>query len=308
MVDGGRIRCSWPITITKPMVSSDFTLSAPKATLVCRRWSPDDSKDIKAKIVYVHGFSEHIGLYDEWFPTFASQGYDITMYDARGHGHTAKDSSEFGKSNEDYVMGDLEIVISHTLNGWDGKAVLWGFSMGGGVCLNYMAIGKQRERFDAYISCSPMVCNPPEIMTFVQRIKLRLLPVIVRVWPTFREDTGLNPSLISNDPEFQARIAKDPLCHGITTAALFHGAVTRGERLLDPEFQKLFVDKPLLLCQGTNDVVCDWKSSRKVFEELKLTVKKIILYDGLPHDLAHNLPQDAQKFRTDVLGWLEEQL
>lgn len=290
------------------MTTTDFTLPADGATLVCRSWSPPEGQNVKARIVYVHGFSEHILAYDEWFPSIASEGYHVTMYDARGHGKTAKNPSEFGRSNEKQVMSDLEVVVSHVLADWEGKAILWGFSMGGAVVLNYMAIGKQCNRFDAYISVGPLIRNAPEIMTFMNRLKVKLLPTVNRIWPSYHEVVPLDPSMTNNNPRQQEVMRKDPLRHQTSTVGLMYGAITRGERLMDPSFQAKLVDKPLLLCHGTGDRLCDWRTSKEFMEQVKLTDKKLNLYEGLPHELALNLPEDAEKYKQDVLSWLSERV
>lgn len=46
----------------------------------------------KAHVVFVHGFAEHVGRYEETFPGYASKGISVFAYDQRGFGRTACDN------------------------------------------------------------------------------------------------------------------------------------------------------------------------------------------------------------------------
>jgi len=47
----------------------------------------------KAHVIFVHGFAEHVGRYEETFPVYASKGISVFAYDQRGFGRTACDTA-----------------------------------------------------------------------------------------------------------------------------------------------------------------------------------------------------------------------
>jgi acylglycerol lipase len=46
-----------------------------------------------AHVVFVHGFAEHVGRYEQTFPVYASKGISVFAYDQRGFGRTACDNA-----------------------------------------------------------------------------------------------------------------------------------------------------------------------------------------------------------------------
>ena len=55
-------------------------------TFLRRRW---ELADASANLLLVHGLYEHSGRWDHVGSYFAARGYDVTMFDLRGHGETS---------------------------------------------------------------------------------------------------------------------------------------------------------------------------------------------------------------------------
>lgn len=68
----------------------------------------------RAVVIFVHGFSEHIGRYEWAHSMCADSGITLFAYDQRGYGRTALDrahrskGSTFGKTSLDDGLLDLE--------------------------------------------------------------------------------------------------------------------------------------------------------------------------------------------------------
>ncbi len=115
----------------------------------------------KASIVLIHGFTEfYKKLYEmTWY--FLNMGYNVFLYDQRGHGlsHREVDNLQLTHINnfDDYVK-DLEYVIDNIVK----KAApaspiyLFGHSMGGAVASLYLE--KHGNEIERTILSSPMVC------------------------------------------------------------------------------------------------------------------------------------------------------
>lgn len=115
----------------------------------------------KASIVLIHGFTEfYKKLYEmAWY--FLNMGYNVFLYDQRGHGlsHRDVDNLQLTHINDfDEYVSDLEYLIDSVVR----KATptlpiyLFGHSMGGAVVSLYLA--KHSDAIERAILSSPMVC------------------------------------------------------------------------------------------------------------------------------------------------------
>lgn len=100
-----------------------------------RTYTPHES--IKAAIVFVHGFAEHVGRYTHFHPLLSARGIAVFTFDQRGFGLTAQDtkgnkskSSTYGKTCWKDQMADIEWAVEHTRKLFDNKPIfLMGHSM-----------------------------------------------------------------------------------------------------------------------------------------------------------------------------------
>lgn len=254
----------------------------------------------RAKILFIHGFSEHYNAYDHWWPEIASRGYETTMFDQRGFGHTARTKDDHGVTNEYFAFKDIDVFIEKAYGDYKGPLFMWGHSMGGGIVLNYMVMGTYKDRFTGYIANSPLV------RTHYTDWKAKLLPVLVKLMPFYREKLAIDFASCTNDPARQAAYKDDPLRTNMTSVALAYAMTNRGNRLLDPNFTKSVVDRPLLWAHGTNDFLCSYSAAKQVFESLKLSDKKSLTYPDFVHELMQLKLEDRQLFFKDVVAWLDD--
>lgn len=289
-------------------IKESSVTSSDGLVLYTRTWSPPPNVDTKARILFIHGFGEFAECYDDWFPRVADDGFEVISYDQRGFGNTAKKIKAEGKSNEGFVMSDLESMVNYVSDGWKGKLVLWGFSMGGAICLNYMILGKKKELFDLYISGGPEIEVAKELKGGLNGLKMKLLPYLVKILPNYTETVPLNAELANNNPKNWELYPKQELRTLVTSAEYMNDALIRGRRLLDPAFIANIVDKPLLLSHGTADRICDCDASKEFIEKVKLTDKTLDLRPGMPHELMHNKPEDQDELWKITKNWLDTRL
>lgn len=80
------------IAVTDPGTAEEGTFQSSKdnLTFYLKRWLPTQSASIppRANVVFVHGFIEHYGRYDNIFPVFAQSNISVTAFDQRGFGRT----------------------------------------------------------------------------------------------------------------------------------------------------------------------------------------------------------------------------
>ena len=115
-------------------------------------------QDSKASIVVVHGLSEFTQKYYEFAYYMLNQGYNVFLYDQRGHGRSGRLTERVDllhvDSFEDYGK-DLGLFIETVVAPADDKPIyLYSHSMGGAVSALYLS-GKNRA--EKAILAAPMI-------------------------------------------------------------------------------------------------------------------------------------------------------
>lgn len=114
-----------------------------------------------ASVIIVHGFTEFYRKYDELCWYLMKMGYNVFIYDQRGHGLSGREVADerlaHVKSFSDYVT-DLDAVITSVVMPVAGELPLYALthSMGGSVVSLYLNSGK--DKLEKVLMTSPMVC------------------------------------------------------------------------------------------------------------------------------------------------------
>ena len=81
-----------PVTDPGTTEEGTFQSSHDDLTLYLKRWLPTGTTTSatppRAQVVFVHGFIEHYGRYDNIFSLFAQANIAVTAFDQRGFGRT----------------------------------------------------------------------------------------------------------------------------------------------------------------------------------------------------------------------------
>ena len=114
----------------------------------------------RGTVVIVHGFTENAHKYAELVHSLLRQGYNVLVYDQRGHGRSWRDPgvrsvdlTHVGRF-EEYVE-DLEKILEKELQGLTSPYYLFAHSMGGAVSALYLEKGG--ELFHKAVLSSPMI-------------------------------------------------------------------------------------------------------------------------------------------------------
>lgn len=109
-------------------------------------------------VVVVHGYTESIEKYHEVIYYLLVSGYNVIIYEQRGHGtsYRAVDDKTLThiESFDEYVL-DLETVVKHAKEGSELPMYLLAHSMGGAVAALYLE--KHPNDFAKAVLLSPMI-------------------------------------------------------------------------------------------------------------------------------------------------------
>ncbi|KAK9321001.1 Alpha/Beta hydrolase protein [Lipomyces orientalis] len=261
-----------------------------------------------AKLLFLHGFAEHVDRYSELFDFLASRGIEVFAFDQRGAGQTSREKKQWGMTDEKMVFLDLEEIIRRKIGPEvvDGKtAIPWfmiGFSMGGGICLNYAIKGQHREWFAGYLAISPWVLLHPR--THPNPIIYNVLLGISKAFPRIQYFTGLDFEFLSRDPASVQRVRDDPMCHATGTLKQMADTFDRGRKLLDNTYNSNFVNRALLIIHGDADKIVSYDAAKEFFDSLQITDKTMITIEGGYHELHHEIEDDRKKFLAELTNWI----
>ena len=266
---------------------------------------------IKAQLILVHGFSDHINCYSAFFPTLASQGIQVLGWDQRGWGRSVKKASERGNTGPtSQVLSEMAAFIREKLAESEKKNLpvfLLGHSMGGGQILTFASSSEYDDivcKVTGWILESPFIGFHPEetpspIKVFFGRLAGRMLP-------HFHLVHKIPPAYLSRDPEAVKALEQDKLLHETGTLEGLSGVLDRtlalssGQTRLNPSVKRL------LLAHGSADRVASFDASKNWFEKHTEAIpdKTFKIYDGAYHQLHSDIIKE--EYYRDVAAWILE--
>ena len=270
--------------------SEDHFESADGLRLFQSVWRPRG--ECEGVVALLHGFTEHSGRYAALAAALNEHGYVVHAMDLRGHGRSEGDRV-FIRSYDEHledVRAYLECVARREP---DKPLFLVGHSMGGQI-LTLLAIAGSLEAAGLVLSAPPI-----KVDSDVFPLLRYLAPLLGRLLPRLRL-VRMGAKGLSRDPRVVAQFESDPLVyHGrfpAGTGAEILRAVGRIKTRME------LVRLPLLILQGTGDLVVDPAGGQQLYDGAGSEDKTLRLYEGLYHDLFHE-PERAQVIR-DLVAWL----
>jgi acylglycerol lipase len=248
----------------------------------------------KAIIIIVHGMGEHIARYHHVAEFFNKNGFSVYGFDHRGHG---KSEGKRGHTpSYEQLLKDVDVFVNKIKADNPNKNILlYGHSMGGNVCLNYLM--KKSNNIKAATISAPWIklaFEPPAI-------KVVLGNLMVNIYPSLTQPSGLNPNHISRDKAEVEKYINDKLVHDKISAGFFVNTYKAGYYILEnPNDLKT----PIFLIHGTGDQLTSHKASEEFAEKSKKVNLKI--YKDLYHEL-HNEPE-KEEVLNDVLQFFNQHI
>ena len=253
----------------------------------------------KANIVVVHGYTEFTKKYYELAWYFVSMGFNVFLYDARGHGYSYRLSDDPQMTHvdkyEDYV-DDLDAYVKQiVIPNSDGVPInLLGHSMGGTIAQLYISI-KENPICKTILSAPMIYPYTPPLPRFVLK---KLLEGEARKfgWDhRFKYSSEFNPEAKmdkSNDlshTRFQynleTRIKDEKYRNSYGSNRWNYEAICAIEKLLDKNLIKNVKCEVLIIIAG-KDTAVNPKHQKKLAKKLGCEYK---VFENSKHSL-YTLP------------------
>jgi acylglycerol lipase len=270
---------------------------------------PATSTPIKARLAFVHGFSEHVGFYDPFFRILASRGIAVYAFDQRGWGKSVLEKRHRGLTGATtQVLDDITEFLCTIPSNASAPLFLMGHSMGGAEVLMYAAQGPPvTSGIRGFLAEAPFVALHPKSRPWKSTVVLGRLAG--RLLPRWQMVNKLDLNLLSRDPEHARRVEADELCHDTGTLEGLAGMLDRAAMLEDgrvviKEGAGEGGKTRLWIGHGTADGICDFEATQRMFARVQAEDREMRAYEGWYHQLHVEAGEDKVKYAEDVVKWI----
>ncbi|KAJ8463959.1 hypothetical protein ONZ51_g9919 [Trametes cubensis] len=271
----------------------------------------------KAVLVFVHGFGDHIGRYEDIHPWFAQRGITVFAYDMRGFGRTALDPEHrspdeyYGKTSRPLELSDLEWWVRHAKSTFpDTPIFIMGYSAGAGLTLAFPTRQHPPPAPETVSMLSGVISQGPLVHLTYQPAKVSryLLHGVAKIAPLLPFPAPMPAERFSRDPKVVEALKNDTLRMDRGTARGLDNMLTQGYQLLDEGYKYWPKELPLLMTWGSADEVNCPKAGVAFFNKLDIKDKKLIVYDDILHDLLHEAGDIPDRVLEEYFVWIEAHL
>ncbi|KAH7032814.1 hydrolase [Microdochium trichocladiopsis] len=273
------------------------------ASLHSKTWLPDG--EVKAKLIFFHGFSDHIDRYYDFFPSLARRGIATYGIDQRGWGKSAPGKAHRGRTGPTTrVMADMAAFIKSQLPSPDAPVFVLGHSMGGGQVLTFASTPEYDDvvaQVRGWLLESPFVGFAPELKPNWFTVASGKLAA--RVVPNFQMVNVIPPENLTRDPEVQKSLHADELVHNTGTLEGLAGMLDRTGKLSSGELKISGKVKSLFMTFGTEDKATSYDLAKAWFDrQTTIPDAEFKSYDGAYHMLHADL--GCEKYYEDTANWI----
>lgn len=252
----------------------------------------------KAVLIVVHGLGEHSGRYNNLVHAFDGKNISIFGIDHRGHGKSQGKRGHID-SFMDYVY-DLKLFVEYVKEENRGlPVVLYGHSMGGVIAAKYALTYSDDP--------SVVVLSSPGFAPAftVPEWKKKVAAFFSSRIGGLTMPNGISASDISRDIEAVNAYENDPLVHNKVSARWFTEFMKNGEDCMTNADS---LKKPLLVFHGMGDKIADYKASEEFGRKAGSSVKEVLLYNEMYHELINEPEADRAGVLKDVVSWILTQI
>ncbi|WP_286240271.1 alpha/beta hydrolase [Neptuniibacter halophilus] len=242
----------------------------------------------RGTVVILHGYMDHVGLYQRLIHDLHRQGYDLLCYDLSGHGLSdgdalAVDDFQHYASQLAELLTCLQSTLVHPVH-------LLGQSTGAAVIMAHQLLfsTQQMVPLGQRILLAPLV--RPALWRSIRR-KFRLLKYFLRRVPR-------RYSLNSHDKVFCRFISEqDPLQHRDIPVSWVGAMLAWGDWVE----QHKPVPGGIHMIQGTGDGTVDWRHNMAVLGRLYPELDLLLIEEA-----RHHLVNETAHYRDRVFNRIEQ--
>ena len=248
-------------------------------------------------VVFVHGFSAYATPYRHVAQALCEVGCAVTLYDARGHGHSTGRRGYVARF-ADYAE-DLERVVAIAQAAHPGLPfALIGHSQGGAVLLDYL-LPERPQPQRPVPACAVLAAPMLEITVPIPWVKRIFSHVFGPLFPRVALGNGITGEMASRNDDVRRAIMRDPLIHHVGTYRWFSEA-TGTMRRLNFSAEKLNV--PTLLMTAGSDRIVSPQAQDVFARRAPTALLEQRRYPALFHEVF--LEPERDQLVDDMTAWI----
>jgi alpha-beta hydrolase superfamily lysophospholipase len=235
----------------------------------------------KGSVVLLHGYMDHVGLYNHLIKALLESGYSVLAFDLPGHGLSS--GEQVGIDDFSDYQKVLQELMLHAKKQLPKPWYLVGQSTGGAIAMDYL-MNNPEHGFAKAVLLAPLVI--PKRWKLV-RLQLALLGWLLRRVPRqFVKN--------SSDAQFLYFLHKqDPLQTRFIAASWVKALLKWQNHFAESPGS----DTPVLVVQGGSDVTVEWTYNLPRIRAKFTSCKEVMLPEA-----NHHLVKEAEPLRSKVLG------
>lgn len=261
-------------------------------------WTPDAQP--VAKIVFHHGYGEHVRRYDAVFEAIAAEGIAVYSYDCHGHGRSQPkaDNERFLVHSFKHLLDDYEAFIRHVRQQQPTSVPLFamGHSMGGLVAVE----GVLR---DQSLAQGLILSGAALFVQFnaVLRVQAAISGLLSAAMPYVRMVPAVDVNHLNPEPELVQAYKDDPLIDHSNMRVRTARELLMAMRDVEHSGRNLAL--PLFAFHGADDKVTSPLGTRRLVDECCSKDKELLEVAGGYHELLAN-PAHRPGLVGRVASWI----
>jgi len=249
--------------------------------------------DAKANIIFLHGYTEHIGRYGWMIEQMNQAGINVFAYDHRGYGKSDGTRAYINRFGQ--YIDDLDVYLNQ-LKKPELPTFLMGHSMGSLIGVGYL-VNHLEHQFAGFISSSGALKIDESISPFLRKIS----GIMSKIAPHLKT-IKLDPNALSRDPKEVVKYFTDPAVYHGGTKARLGFEMLEAMKSAQNNFHKINI--PVLILHGTEDKLADPLGSQWMYDKVSSTDKKLEYFEGLYHEIM-NEPEKDDVIKV-LITWIKE--
>ena len=262
--------------------------------LYYQAWLPENPK---AVVQVIHGFAEHSGRYKNVVDQLEPSGFAIYAHDLRGHGKSEGEQN-YIESMDQLVEDEKKFYDIIKKKHSNLKIFMLGHSVGSGIAMYFTR--KYKSLLAGLILSGPAKYFGGEM----GKLRRAFAKQMSKTFPKLRARSGIDPQLLTHDPDEVEAYKNDPFVNYKKITARFGWEMIKSFEEA-PDIVGDF-KLPVLIQRGAEDsIMTGTEELRDAFTVSDLMYKQ---YDGLYHEIYNELEKDRTRVLKDLIDWLDKHL